>query len=208
MVPDCGPQGKAGKVSIGVSHIDFLGFVVDADGIHPARDKIYAICNALAPKNKAKLQAFLGLLNFYHAFLLHKAATAEPLHRRLDKWAQWVWGHHQAAAFQTVKDLLTSNAVLEHFNETLLMILACDDSPYGIGAVLGHQLPHGNEVPVAYFSQTLFSAQQNYFQIDKKGLTIMKGAKKFQDYICGRRITITTEHKLLLVLFMLDCQTL
>lgn len=80
---------KREKCLGGVLCIDFLGFTMDADRSHPAQDKV---CNTLAPKNKAELHAFLGLLNFYLAFYLHKAAIAEPLHRLLDKQAPLVWG--------------------------------------------------------------------------------------------------------------------
>ncbi|XP_060110918.1 uncharacterized protein K02A2.6-like, partial [Heteronotia binoei] len=141
------------------------------------------------------LQSFLGLLNFYHSFLPHKAAVAEPLHRLLDKQAPWVWGKRQAAAFQAVKDLLVSNAVLHHYDENLPLILACDASPYGVGAVLGHQLPDGREVPVAYYSRTLSPAERNYAQIDKEALAIVAGVHKFNDYLYGRRFTIATDHK-------------
>ncbi|XP_060113007.1 uncharacterized protein K02A2.6-like, partial [Heteronotia binoei] len=143
-------------------------------------------------------QAFLGLLNFYHAFLPHKAAVAEPLHRLLDKNRPWAWGRQHAKAFQDIKGLLMSNSVLAHFDETLPLVLACDASPYGVGAVLGHRLPDGTEVPIAYYSRTLSSAERNYAQIDKEGLAVVAGVKTFHDYIYGRPFTLYTDHKPLL----------
>ncbi|XP_053239979.1 uncharacterized protein K02A2.6-like, partial [Podarcis raffonei] len=183
-----GLKVKREKCLLGVPQVDFLGFMVDAEGVHPTGDKVRAICDAPAPKNKTELQAFLGLLNFYHSFLPHKAARQE-------------------AAFQAVKDLLVSNSVLAHFDERLPVVLACDASPYGIGAVLGHQLPDGREVPVAYFSQTLNATERNYSQIDKEGLAIVKGVKKFHDFLYGRPFTVVTDHKPLLGLFAPEKQT-
>ncbi|XP_060110740.1 vomeronasal type-2 receptor 26-like [Heteronotia binoei] len=136
-----------------------------------------------------------------------KAAITEPLHRLLDKNAPWVWGKRQAAAFQAVKDTLVSNAVLHHFDERLPVILACDASPDGVGAVLGHQLPDGREVLVAYYSRTLTPAERNYAQIDKEALAIVAGVHKFNDYLYGRKFTIATDHKPLLGLLALDRQT-
>ncbi|XP_033014637.1 uncharacterized protein K02A2.6-like [Lacerta agilis] len=202
-----GLQVKQKKCLLGVNSVDFLGFRVDADGLHPTEDKVHAICDAPAPKNKAELQAFLGLLNFYHAFLPHKAAVAEPLHQLLDKKAPWVWGPRQAKSFQRVKELLISNSVLMHFDENLPVVLACDASPYGVGAVLGHQLSDGREVPVAYFSQTLTPAEHNYSQIDKEGLAVVKGVKNFHDFLYGRPFTTVTDHKPLLGLLAPDRQT-
>ena len=202
-----GLKVKREKCLLGVDRVEFLGFSIDAAGIHPSKDKEKAILDAPTPKNKQELQAFLGLLNFYHAFLPHKAAVAEPLHRLLKKNVPWAWGPRQASAFQAVKGLLVSNSVLAHFNEKLPVVLACDASSYGIGAVLGHLLPNGKEVPVAYYSRTLSPAERNYAQIDKEGLAIVAGVKKFHDYLYGRPFTILTDHKPLLGLFAPDRQT-
>ncbi|XP_060100332.1 uncharacterized protein LOC132575538, partial [Heteronotia binoei] len=202
-----GLKVKREKCLLGVPRVEFLGFAVDATGIHPTEEKTRAIVQAPTPTSKAELQSFLGVLNFYHSFLPHKAALAEPLHRLLDKKAPWVWGKRQAAAFQAVKDVLVSNAVLHHFDEALPVILACDASPYGVGAVLGHQLPDGREVPVAYYSRTLTPAERNYAQIDKEALAIVAGVRKFHEYLYGRRFTIATDHKPLLGLLAPDRQT-
>lgn len=53
----------------------------------------------------------------------------------------------------------TTNSLLAHFDESLPVVLACDASPYGIGAVLSHRLQDGREVPVAYYSRTLSPAE-------------------------------------------------
>nr|XP_037288668.1 uncharacterized protein K02A2.6-like [Rhipicephalus microplus] len=156
---------------------------------------------------RTELQAFLGLVNFYHAFLPHKATVAEPLHRLLDKKATFVWGQTQQRAFESVKELLASNQVLTHYDEKQPLILACDASPYGIGAVLSHRLPGGTEAPVAFYSRTLSSAERNYAQIDKEALAVVAGVKKFHDYLFGRPFQIQTDHKPLLGLFTSDRQT-
>ncbi|XP_060110493.1 uncharacterized protein K02A2.6-like, partial [Heteronotia binoei] len=159
-----GLKVKREKCLLGVPRVEFLGFAVDAAGIHPTEEKTRAIVQAPAPTCKA-------------------------------------------AAFQAVKDVLVSNAVLHHFDEALPVILACDASPYGVGAVLGHQLPDGREVPVAYYSRTLTSAERNYAQIDKEALAIVAGVRKFHEYLYGRRFTIATDHKPLLGLLAPDRQT-
>uniref|UniRef100_A0A5S6QAL9 RNA-directed DNA polymerase n=1 Tax=Trichuris muris TaxID=70415 RepID=A0A5S6QAL9_TRIMR len=97
-----------------------------------------AIKLAPPPKDVKQLQAFLGMLNFYSVFLPKKATVLEPLHRLLDapSRAHWRWGPEEQAAFEAPKELLTADAMLAHFDGSKPLILACDASDYGLGAVL------------------------------------------------------------------------
>lgn len=198
---------KKEKCAIGVPQVEFLGFLVDAHRIHPTPCKVTAIKNALTPSFKTELQAFLGLLNFYSIFLLHKATLAEPLHRLLDSKACWRWDEAAASSFQAVKDALTSSVVLVQYDEQLPLSLTCNASPYGIGAILSHVFPGSIEAPIAFYSWMLSSAEHNYSQLDWESLAIVSGIKQFHDYLYGRFFTLITDHKPLLGLFTGDRQT-
>uniref|UniRef100_A0A1Y1LT42 RNA-directed DNA polymerase n=3 Tax=Photinus pyralis TaxID=7054 RepID=A0A1Y1LT42_PHOPY len=181
--------------------IEFLGFRISEDGLRPTKDKIAAITNAPQPKNKTELQAFLGLLNFYHVFLKDKATIANPLHALLRKDVPWQWRSEERTAFALLKDSLAKEPVLGHYSEQKDLYLTCDASPYGVGCVLSQRDDEGREYPVAYHSRTLSSAERNFAQIDKEALAIISGIKKFHEYVYGRKITIKTDHKPLLGIF-------
>ena len=94
-----------------------------------------------------------------------------------------------------------SNRVLTHFDDQLPLILECDASPYGLGAVLSHQMPDGSERPVCFASRTLTKAEQNYSHLDKEALAIIFGVKKYHQYLFGRQFGIKTDHKPLTHIF-------
>lgn len=79
----------------------------------------------------------------------------------------------------TAKHALSSSAVLLHYDPKKPIILKCDASPYGLGAVLMHRMPNGEELPVSFASRTMSHAEINYSQVDKEAAAIMFWAKAF-----------------------------
>lgn len=109
-----------------------------------------------------ELKAYLGLLTYYGRFLPNPSTILAPLYRLPKKDCPWQWKSEEEKAFKASKDLLTSSQLLVHFDPTLKLILACDASAYGVGAVLAHEMPDGSERPIAYASRTLTKAESNY----------------------------------------------
>jgi len=148
--------------------VAYLGHVIDAKGIHPLPDKVKAIQQAPTPKNVTELKSYLGLLTYYGKFLPNLSSRLSPLYKLLRKHVPWKWTSKQDKAFQDSKELLTSSQLLVHFNPKLPLLLACDASAYGIGAVLAHLMPDGSEQPIGYASRTLNSAERNYSSWKKR----------------------------------------
>ena len=141
------------------------------------------------------------MLNYYHKFLPNLCTVLAPLHKLLSKNVPWERSRDQEGAFNKSKEMLTSTAILTHYDSCKEIVVTCDASPYGIGAVISHVMENGDEKPIAYTSRTLSTAEKNYAQIDKEGLTVVYGVKKFHQMLYGRKFTIMTDHKPLLGLF-------
>ncbi len=97
--------------------------------------------------------------------------------------------------------LLTSECLLVHYDPNKELVLACDTSPYGVGAALSHRGDGGREQPIAFASRSLGTAEKIYSQLEKDGLVIVFGLKSFHQYPFGRHFTILSDHKPLQQLF-------
>ena len=116
-------------------------------------------------------------------------------YRLLQKGATWSWEETQQKDFPDVKKMLTSDCLLAHYDPNKDLTLACDASPYGVGAVLSLMDKNGQDKPIAYASRSLAPAERNYSQLEKEGLAIIFGVKKFHTYLFGRHFKILSDHK-------------
>ncbi|XP_056330368.1 uncharacterized protein K02A2.6-like [Danio aesculapii] len=192
---------KRSKCEFLGEEVVFLGHRISAAGVQPVAEKVQAIQEAPIPQTVSELKAYLGLLNYYHKFLPSLSTVLAPLHRLLKKETKWTWGSEQEESFVKSKELLQSSALLVHYDPTKPLILACDASPYGVGAVLSHRMEDGTDRPIGFVSRTLNAAEKNYSQLDKEGLAVLFEVKKFHTYVHGRPFTIVTDHKPLIALF-------
>ena len=191
---------KRSKCELMLPSLEYLGHSISAAGLQPTKEKVRAILEAPAPHNVSQLRSFLGLVNYYAKFLPHLSTLLAPLYSLLQK-TEWSWGTAQEKAFQEAKAQLTSSCVLTHYDPQKELILSCDASPYGVGAVLSHRMDDGSEKPVAFASRSLAPAEKEYAQLDKEALAIIFGVKKFNQYLLGRKFTILSDHKPLQHLF-------
>ncbi|XP_064653028.1 uncharacterized protein K02A2.6-like [Lineus longissimus] len=173
----------------------YLGYKIDAEGIHPVEEKVRAIAQAPTPMDVKELRSYLGCLNYYAKFLPNLSMVLAPLHELLVKNVLFHWGSEQESAFRQSKDLLQSSQVLVHYDPTKDIVLSCDASPKGIGAVVSHRFENGDERPICFASRTLTSAERNYSQLEKEALSIVWGVKKFHSYLYGHEFVIYNDHK-------------
>ncbi|XP_066946115.1 uncharacterized protein [Macrobrachium rosenbergii] len=134
-------------------------------------------------------------------FVPNLATVASPLFELLKKNVEWRWSEECQQAFENIKTEPLSPRFLTHFRPNLSEKLTCDASSIGIGAVLAHVIPDGVERPIAFASRALNKAERNYSQIEKEGLALIFGVKKFHIRLYGRqKFTLVTDHKPLLAI--------
>ena len=178
--------------------VQYLGHIIDGEGLRPMSDKIEAVQKAPSPQNVSELKSYLGLLSYYGKFLPQLATKLAPLYVLLGSTVPWRWTKKEATAFQDSKELLLSSQILVHFDLNQELVLSCDASPYGVGAVLSHRFSDGTDRPIGFASRSLTKAERKYSQLEKEGLACIFGVKRFHSYLYGRKFTLITDHKPLL----------
>ena len=170
--------------------VEYLGYIVDKDGLRTTPAKVEAITSAPEPRLVHELRSFLGLVNYYGKFICHMSTVTQPLNQLLCKGVPWKWTKRCQQAFQELKGQLASTVVLVHYHPDLPLKLDCDASSYGVGAVLSHVFPTGIERPIAYASRTLTQSEKGYSQLEKEALSLTFGVKKFHTFLYGRRFNV------------------
>ena len=64
--------------------IEYVGRVIDEDGLPISKEKIEAVLNFPLPKEVKSLRGFLGLANFFYQFVPFHTEMVKPLQMMVD----------------------------------------------------------------------------------------------------------------------------
>ena len=189
------------KSQIAQPEVIYLSHRVSKSGIRPMKGKVEDLRNAPRPANVDELISFLSAVNYYRRFLPNLSTIIGPLDDLRKHDVEWKWTDVEDAAFVKLKELLCSERVLTFYDPSLPLKVDSDASSTGIGAVLSHVYPNGDERPIEYISRTLSKAERNYAQIDREALAIVWAIKRFHIYLYMRKFRLVTDHQALVHLF-------
>ncbi|GJU96135.1 putative reverse transcriptase domain-containing protein [Tanacetum coccineum] len=156
-----GEYAKFSKCEFWLREVQFLGHVINGNGIHVDPSKIEAVKNWKAPRTPTEVRSFLGLVGYYRRFIENFSKIAKSLTILTQKSKTFDWGEEHELAFQTLKDKLCNAPVIALPDGPKDFVVYCDASKIGLGCVL---MQRGKGI--AYASRQLKIHKKNYTTYD------------------------------------------
>lgn len=191
------------KIEIG-NEIKFAGFIISDQGTRPDPTKLEAIKNFPAPKNIKEVRSFMGLANQLAKWHPDFTAASTGLRQLLRKSAttNFLWLPEHEASFIKTKEILTSDAIVGHFDINKRCTLLTDASRlHGIGFALVQIDKDGKYTLIQCGSRSLSTAESNYATIELEALAIKWAICKCRTYLLGSQFTVLTDHQPLVGIF-------
>ena len=222
--------------------LNLLGHNVSAAGIRMDERKIMAVQNFPIPTTLLLLLCFLGMTGYYRRFIKNYASIVAPLQQQLKKdlimaksrekpelqlkkhqqkrrlkTSKLEWTEECDKAFKLLKQKITEDPILAHFDPELPIILHTDACHYASGGIMSqiHQLhkssnnksttnKNGTIERVVSFNSRLFDkAELNYPTSEKECQAIVDCVKSNKSYLVGNHFKVFTDHIAIISVFKL-----
>ena len=168
------------KFAVG-KELSFAELIFSVEGIKLDPERIVSLTRFPVPRDVTGVRSFLGLANqlsdFAHVTVHLRELTAKK------NASLWLDDHQRK--FVKVKQLLTSDMVVTHFNPDMLVTVLTDASRlHRLGYALGHYVD-GRFKLVSCGSKSLTPTQQRYATIELKCLVVYFAIDKCSYYLKG-----------------------
>ena len=183
------------KCVLGQPSLEFLGYLVNENGIAPLPERVVAIRATTPPTTVKELQRFLGMVGYYRKFIPKAASHMYHLFEALKgKPKSLEWTPDCQTSFEAIKEALASAALLFHPRPGAPLALTTDASNLAVGGVLEQRGPKGWE-PLAFYSSKLKPNEKLWPPYDRELLGAFKAIRHFKHMLEGRAFTLYTDHQ-------------
>lgn len=182
---EAGLQADIDKCEFFVKETKFLGLIISTNGIRMDLAKIKAIIDWERPRTIKEILAFTGFTGFYRRFIKNYSKILLPITNLTKKNVPFIWSDECAAAFQLLKDTVSSAPVLRHFDPKKVAYVEVDASDHSIAGCMSQLDEEGQLRPVAFFCKKMIPAECNYDIYDKELLAIVRAFEEWEPELKG-----------------------
>ncbi|GJS55176.1 putative reverse transcriptase domain-containing protein [Tanacetum coccineum] len=181
---------KFSKCDFWLESVQFLGHVINREGVHVDPVKIEAIKNWPIPTSPTEVRQFMGLVGYYRRFIEGFSLIAKPLTKLTQKNKKFEWGADEDEAFQKLKRDLCTAPILALPEGPDDFVVYCDASLKGYGAVLMQR-----DKVIAYASRQLKTHEENYTTHYLELGVVVFALRLWRHYLYGIKCVVYTDHK-------------
>ena len=174
------------KCIFGQKQVEYLGYLVTSEGIHPLPKKLEALDKFPVPKSQKDVLHFCGALNYFRTSLKgvkmpdgsfkSAAAVLQPLYSvgtdKLENGTKfkeiWEGSPILQEGFENSKKMLRNVVELCHPNPNFPLALFTDASEHSVGEALTMLSPEGEFKPLGFYSAHLTPTQKKYSVFKKE----------------------------------------
>jgi hypothetical protein len=191
----CSPK----KTKLFRHSIKFLGHWVSAEGVRANNNKVDQILNWPSPRLPKAVKKFLVTVQRMKKFIwgLQKyVGTLTPLTSTKLDASKFGWGEAEEAAFNNIKQIMTSLPCLKSINyeSDNPLWLFTDASGSGLGAALFQGKEWKGALPIAYKSHLMTPAKRNYPVHEQELLAVVHALQKWKMLLLGMEINVMSDH--------------
>ena len=178
------------KCKFGVPEVTYIGHTLNAKGVQPDPEKTKAIRDMPPPQDKKGVERLLGTVNYLAKSIPNMSTVTKPIRDVLKADISFHWDTEQKEAFASVKKILSTEPALAFYDVEKPVLISCDASQSGLGAVLIQE-----DRPVVYAPRALTDAETRYAQIEKELLAIVFALNKSHQYVYSKSAVVESDHK-------------
>ncbi|GKF62333.1 putative reverse transcriptase domain-containing protein, partial [Tanacetum coccineum] len=127
---------KFSKCDFWIRIVQFLGHLIDNQGLNVDPAKIEAVKNWTSPTMPIEIHQLLALAGYYWRFIKYFSKIAKSLTELTQKNKKYISGEDQKIAFQLLKQKLCEAPILALPEGNDDFVVYCDASLQGLRAVL------------------------------------------------------------------------
>lgn len=176
---------------------DIVGYTCGTLGRSPTDKKIIKIKEWTTCTTVSQVRSFIGLANYYRAWIPDYGIIAKPLFNLLKKGAVFAWDDTCKDAMDQIKAVITSKPYLINLDyaggDIILMV---DASLLGWGACL-MQVVDGVRYPVRYESGAWTEAEKLYDATKRECRAVLYAIRRLRFYVFGVHFFLETDSNVL-----------
>ena len=186
---------KFSKCAFSVKEVEFLGYIVNANGVKMDPARVATIMEWPTPRSFREVQVFLGFANFYRRFIHEYSKIVKGMTDLLigmekgRKKGPFNWTEEADDAFGKIKACFGQAPLLQHFDPAKPSQVETDASGGGLSGAFTQPTRESMDTgrlvwkPVAFYSRKLIPAERNYGTGDAEMLAIVACLKEWRHYL-------------------------